>query len=63
MIEAHEVTEGDFLIDLDNGYVFDVDHDENVYNVTITFHDSDGNENILIVGPDFPLNVEQGEPV
>lgn len=61
-LTAFEVSEGDSLPDLDNGYVFDTESDTHG-NVTLTFHDRNGDECYLTVSEDFELNVKTGEPV
>lgn len=70
---AELVEEGDFLPDLDNGYVFEVELDpgpdyRNDYNVSlfrgmvaIWFHDADGDENCLILQPNHPITVGKME--
>ena len=69
---ASEVQEGDFLPDLDNGYVVDVDEEASAEvcwsrhggafpegMVLITFHDSEGEENYLILTSDHPITIER----
>lgn len=64
---ALELREGDFLVDLDNGYVFDNEsaRDEVCWQGyagaldaslrLISFHDAEGNENYLILMDDHPI--------
>lgn len=70
-IPADQVREGDTLVDLDNGYVYeDAEIDPNVsfsdgrYSfdagrgmVLISFHGAEGDENYLLVTPDHPIKV------
>jgi hypothetical protein len=60
-LQASEVTEGDFLTDLDNGYVYDVEHQEYRW-VVINFHTAEGAEASLSVPDDLMLRVKTGEP-
>jgi len=71
VIPVQDLQEGDFLVGLDNGYVFTVEEDisdsislDRTYNVSlggdmvlVTFHDSNGDENYLILNRDFPVTV------
>ena len=59
---AEDISEGDYLIDLDNGYVF-MEPEEDQYYVDIFFHTSEGDEANIRVPKDFELNVQEGEPV
>ena len=70
-VTAEQVQDGDYLLDFDNGYVFEtVDPASNVivwkgsyYQaldnqlVYIGFHDAEGNENYLILRPNHPIRV------
>lgn len=58
-IEAQDVSEGDMLLDLDNGYVYEDAVVGDLYydNVDINFHDAEGNECTLSVPADFMLRV------
>lgn len=68
-VPARDVETGDTLPGLDDGYVFDVEVDIEVsaftgrYNsllgtfTVITFHDSEGEENYLIVNSDVPIEI------
>lgn len=56
-MKAKKVKVGDFLTGLDDGYVFEVSATE--YDVEILFHDADGGENLLKVGPEHPLSVRR----
>lgn len=59
---AGEVTPGDTLLDLDNGFVVEVEGDTDGYSfVTILFHDRNGDECTLSVPTDHPLNVRFGD--
>lgn len=62
-IEASELREGDYLIGLDNGYVFDIDADHSIsegrYNaelghglLLVTYHTQNGDENYLLISPE-----------
>lgn len=57
MTTVGELGEGDFLVDLDNGYVVDVEEWEE--SVRITFHDADGNECYLETGSHHPIRVKR----
>ena len=70
--KAENVRNGDFLTDLDNGYVVDVESEPNVSlsscryahgtgegMVLITFHDAQGEENYLILRSDHPIEIER----
>lgn len=66
---AETIKAGDFLPDLDNGYVVEVDHDPDLrteYNsifgdglVLITFHDENGDENYLLLSPETFVRVKR----
>ena len=72
-VDVENLEEGDFLVGLDDGYVFEVDEDPNIsldssYNVAIggdmvlvTFHDALGNENYLVLTRGHPVKVRRGE--
>lgn len=62
MMQAGEVTEGDFLTGLDNGYVYDVEPQEFRW-VVLHFHTAEGAEATLSVPDDLMLMVRTGEPV
>lgn len=72
VVSVDSVREGDFLSDLDNGYVVEVDLDPEVSLrvsnyavefarglVMITFHDSLGEENYLFMAPDTCITVRR----
>jgi len=56
--KAKKLQEGDFLVDLDNGYVY-INPDVSEYQTEIYFHDSNGDECCLMVPNHFPLNVKR----
>lgn len=68
-VAASEVQEGDFLVGLDNGYVFegpseDVPPYESGYArgpglVSISFHTAEGDEGELIVPAEMPVTVKR----
>ena len=52
-----DVVEGDFLLDLDNGYVYE-DPESDEYGVyTVRFNDAEGGECVLIHADGLRLNV------
>jgi hypothetical protein len=55
-VKAEDVPEGAFLLDLNNGYVFDAVPVNDFYTI-ISFHDAEGDECSLTVPNDFELNV------
>ena len=74
-ITAEEVTEGDTLVGLDNGYVVEVEEGNGYLSyprtgfgssaampedtLVITFHDAEGNENYLLASPTLELEVSR----
>lgn len=61
-VAAGKVREGDFLLGLDNGYVYEEPTGENYWSerhdrVRISFHDFEGNENEAILQPNVPVLV------
>ena len=63
-VEASEVREGDFFPALDNGYVVEVETEDDLWgspSVVITFHDRHGDEAQLRCAPDMLVTVERGE--
>lgn len=72
VVAASEVEEDMRLVDLDNGFVIEVEgvgeadfRDRNNMGlardkVCITFHDVNGEENYLLLQPDVPIRVSRG---
>lgn len=66
-IPAEEVQEGDFLLGLDHGYVFEIEEDHDLrgdYNcsfgkglILITYHTAQGDENYALLSPESLVRV------
>lgn len=69
IVPVEEIEEGDFLPGLEMGYVFDIDTDPDLrgdYNVNIadgmyliSFHDTSGDENYLLLYPGVMVEVQR----
>jgi hypothetical protein len=57
-IKASEVRLYDFLVLLDNGYVVEIEHDH-YDRVVLTFHDAEGDENVLTLQPNHPITIRR----
>lgn len=61
-VRARDVIEGDFLVGLDNGYVF-ADPAVHAGEVTIDFHTAQGDEGRLVVPDIMPVTVRRDEEI